>query len=76
MPINKIETESKKKISLEIVDCVNQMIDLKADRLATTLHSKIEIIENRFGFLNSKLNHLVYDLYDLSKKEIELIEQN
>jgi len=76
LPINKIETESKKKISLEIVDCVNQMIDLKADRLATTLHSKIEIIENRFGFLNSKLNHLVYDLYDLSQKEIELIEQN
>jgi type I restriction-modification system DNA methylase subunit len=74
LPINKLESEDKKQISKEIISIVDQILALRSELLVTTLHSKKETIGNRCDFLNSKINDLVYKLYNLTQKEINLIE--
>lgn len=76
MPVNKLETESKKEIAKQISKNAIQLLSLNEELLNSKLQSKKEQIQGRLEYLSSKINELVYELYDLTKEEIELVESN
>ncbi|MFT4061035.1 MAG: TaqI-like C-terminal specificity domain-containing protein, partial [Edaphocola sp.] len=57
----------------EIIKHVEQLLKLNADKQNTTLSSQLEMIENRIEHAESKINQIVYELYELAEEEIELI---
>lgn len=76
LPVNKLETESKKEIAKQISKNAIQLLSLNEELLNSKLQSKKEQIQGRLEYLSSKINELVYELYDLTKEEIELVESN
>ncbi len=77
-PIKVIEKENGQEVhaEVEIIKLVNQLIQLNTDKTLAKLQSKIEFFENKIDYCENKINQLVYQLYDLSDEEIEIIEQN
>jgi type I restriction-modification system DNA methylase subunit len=76
LPVNKLETESKKEIAKQISKNAIQLLSLNEELLNSKLQSKKEQIQGRLEYLSSKINELVYELYDLTKEEIEIVESN
>jgi type I restriction-modification system DNA methylase subunit len=76
LPVIKLETESKKGIAKQISKNVIQLLTLNEELLNSNLQSKKEQIQDRLEYLSSKINELVYELYNLTKEEIELVESN
>ena len=76
LPVIKLETESKKEIAKQISKNVIQLLTLNEELLNSNLQSKKEQIQDRLEYLSSKINELVYELYNLTKEEIKLIESN
>jgi len=58
----------------EIIKYVETLLKLNADKQNTTLPNQIEMIENRIEHAESKINQIIYELYDLTMDEIKLIE--
>lgn len=64
LPIPKI-TESNKPLANEIIKCVEQILSLRAE--AEAIHKQKE--------LESKIDSLVYTLYNLTNDEIQTIQK-
>lgn len=66
----KLNQKSEKEITI----IVEQLISFNDELNNTNLSSKKEQILNKIDFLESKLNKLVYQLYDLTEEEIKIVE--
>jgi len=62
------------KQQTEIIKFVEQLLKLNADKQNTTLPNQLEMINNRIEHTESKINQIIYELYNLTKEEIKLIE--
>ena len=71
IPIPKKVSDTQQK---EIIKLVEQLLKLNADKQNTTLPNQLEMIENRIEYAESKINELVYQLYELTEEEIKIIE--
>ncbi len=71
-PKNKTEVQQQK----EIIKYVETLLQLNADKQNITLPNQIELIENRIEYIDSKVNELVYELYDLTTDEIKIISEH
>lgn len=60
----------------QIVMHVEQLLILNMDLHKITLETKKEQIKQKIEYNEDKINSLVYQLYDLTKDEIELVEIN
>ena len=47
---------------------------LNEEKQQQTLQSKTDQIHNRIDYCEQRINKIVYELYELTKKEIALIE--
>lgn len=69
-----------KEPSKEIVNKINLLVEnqliLNKDIKTVSLDSKKEQIKQKIEYNEDKINELIYQLYDLTKEEIELIESN
>lgn len=76
-PIPKIDlgNEYEKSIHDEIVKNVEFLIEMTIAKAVARLQTKILQLESKVEYYESKLNELVYQLYDLTPKEIEIIEK-
>ena len=78
IPIRKIvfgnieEVENHNKVA----KFAEQIIQLKRDLQTTTLESKKEQIKSKIDYNEDKMNQLVYQLYNLTEEEIQIIENN
>lgn len=63
-----------KKIQVEIIKYVEQLLQLNKDKQNATLPNQLEMIENRIEHAESKINQIIYELYNLTTDEIKLIE--
>ncbi len=73
LPFKKSELKDQK----EIIVVVDSLIALKRKENQTKqLTSNSEKLNKDVEFLEEKINHLVYKIYGLSKKEIEVIENS
>ena len=70
IPIPNIQKKDEK----EIENSVDQLLQLNKDLQAETLESKKEQIKRKIDHYEDKINELVYKLYDLTEKEIKIIE--
>ncbi|MCE9538733.1 MAG: N-6 DNA methylase [Bacteroidetes bacterium] len=66
--------ESKTKTRNEIVKHVDLLLKLNEDFQTEKLPAKKEQIKQRIDHSEDKINELVYQLYDLTEKEIKIIE--
>ena len=60
----------------QIVIHVKQLLNLNTDLHKTTLETKKDQIKQKIEYNEDKINTLIYELYDLTKEEIELVECN
>ena len=58
------------------VDLTDKMIKLKKDFHSVNTPTERKLLQQQIDFVDHEINHLVYDLYGLTKEEIEIIEHN
>ncbi|MCK6380001.1 MAG: N-6 DNA methylase [Leptospiraceae bacterium] len=77
LPIKIIDTKNNTEIQKqnEIIKHVETLLKLNADKQNTTLPSQLEMINNRIDHAESKINELVYQLYELTEEEIKIVEE-
>lgn len=75
-PLPKLTNPNFKNTSLEILKTVNQLTELNKQLANTSLHSSLQQMERQVIHLETKINTLVYQLYNLTDEEISLIENN
>ena len=73
LPIPKI-TESNKPLANEIIKCVEQILSLRGEALSPSLRGEAEAIHKQKE-LESKIDSLVYKLYNLTNDEIQTIQK-
>lgn len=75
LPIKNID-DSNKKIQTEITRFVDDLIQLKEEEKNLKLQSKLSQLQSKIEVFENKINELVYQLYELSEDEIEIIKDN
>lgn len=73
LPI-KLLDKNNEKTQVEIVKFVEHLLQLNIDLKTVKLESQREQLQNRIDHAESKINTLVYQLYELTEDEIILIE--
>jgi TaqI-like C-terminal specificity domain len=76
LPIKNIDFKNptQKKTHDEIVNYVETLLDLNEELKEVKLQTKIDQIKQHLEHSEEKINELVYQLYDLTEKEIKIIE--
>lgn len=69
-----IPLNSNKKCSLEIEKHVVLIIKFNEELTAEQNQDKIQQLKQRITYSEDKINQLVYELYNLTEKEIKIIE--
>ncbi len=67
-----VNIDKKKENLLEAY--VNSISELIAEKIITTKTSEIDSLNNKIKSIENKIDQLVYELYELSPEEIQLIE--
>ncbi len=71
IPIFNTDNEAIKE---QIIKLVDQLLQFHNDKQNASLPNQLEMIENRIAYAEDKINQLVYELYELTEEEIQLIE--
>ena len=74
LPIKTNKTEKEMQIQNEISNLSEQLIKFYSEKDTLKLKTKIEQIESKIDYYENKINQLVYQLYDLTEKEIKIVE--
>ena len=69
-----IPIQQAKEIERQIVKLVDQILELYKQKAEAKVPGVIEQIENQIAYTDKKINHLVYQLYDLTEEEIKIVE--
>ena len=78
LPIRIIDFSNKQETQPhdQIIIHVEQLLQLNKDIQTATLESKKEQIKQKIEYNEDKINTLVYQLYNLTEDEIQIIENN
>ena len=60
----------------ELINLVDEMINLKKDILNCRIDNQGKILKMKIRKTDERINQLVYELYNLSDEEIEIVEKN
>jgi len=76
LPIIEIDTKNKKDNDLQnmIIKLAEQLNILYEDKNSLKLDTKIEIMQTKIDYIENQINMLIYNLYDLTEDEINLIK--
>jgi len=75
LPIPGIKSKTEVEKHNEIVKLVEQLLKLNDEKAKTKLHTKVSQIERKINYYESRINEIVYQLYDLTKEEIKIVEE-
>ena len=75
-PVKMIDFKNPKEKELhsDIIKSVDELLKLYNDKKAQSLQTRINLISSKVIFLENKINETFYQLYSLSKDEIQIIE--
>jgi septal ring factor EnvC (AmiA/AmiB activator) len=59
----------------KVIELVDQLLKLSEEKSKTKLQTNISQIETKIAYCEDKINQIVYQLYGLDKKEIEIVER-
>lgn len=68
-------TNEKTKYN-EIIKLVDQLLKLNEEKAETKLQTKITQLESKIDFCEGRINEIVYQLYELTPEEIEIVENS
>lgn len=75
-----LEIDKKNSVNLnrynQVVTHVEHLLKLNKELNNSVLESKKDQVKQKIEYSEDKINELVYQLYDLTKEEIELVESN
>jgi hypothetical protein len=75
LPVPNINKTNKEK-EIKLINHVKQLLLLNKELQILTLETKKEQVKQKIEYNEDKVNELVYELYDLTKEEIEVVESN
>lgn len=73
LPIKQID-KSKESLQIEIVKYVDQLLKLNEEKAGAKLQTSISQLESRIEYCESKIDELVYQLYELTDEEKRIVE--
>jgi len=78
LPISNIDFSNKHEKAQhgKMVKMVNQMLDLNKEITNAKSEQSKNIIQRRIDSIDQQIDSLVYKLYDLTDKEIDIIEKS
>jgi hypothetical protein len=78
LPIRLLNRHNKtENVQFEkMVDLVKKMLEFQERYSETTLDGQREIIQSKISIIDSQINLLVYEIYNLTNQEIEIIESS
>lgn len=76
IPIRTIDFSNPAEASAheKMVGLVSQMLELHKSKAAAKTQSEIELYERQIQSVDGEIDHLVYELYGLTKEEIKIVE--
>lgn len=76
IPVCKIDFKNKNKNSLynEVEKNVDLILSLNNEISNTKLETKINQLKSKIDYCESRINEIVYELYELTKDEIKIVE--
>ena len=76
LPVRKIDSGNKEDVlrETEIVKLVDQLQKLKTEKTETKLDSKLNQLQGKIDYSESRINEIVYQLYELTADEIKIVE--
>ena len=76
-PIRVINAKSKSDLEgqSEIIKLVDQLLALNKEVLSVSLESKLNQLQRKIDYCETRINQIVYQLYDLTEEEIKIIEK-
>jgi len=72
--IKKALSNSELQLKNQIVILVDQLLQLNEEKSEARLPTKIEQLENKIEYCESRINRIVYQLYELTEEEIKIVE--
>ncbi len=69
-----IITKQNKNLHDEIVKLVNQLLQLNQEKAEIKLATKLDQLQNKIDYCENRINQIVYQLYELTEAEIEVVE--
>ena len=77
LPIHQINFSEKKDKTLHdrLIHLVESNMSLREHKSATQIQADQEMIQRQIDALGREINALVYELYDLTKEEIAIVEE-
>ncbi|MDZ4845236.1 MAG: hypothetical protein SH857_06765 [Chitinophagales bacterium] len=70
LPIPKADEKRKN----EIIKLVDQLLQLNKEKAESKLQTKITQLEGKIDYCGSRINEIIYQLYDLTAEEIKIVE--
>jgi type I restriction-modification system DNA methylase subunit len=76
IPVRKINFSSSEDIAKhdKMVSLIEQMLEMNKKLDNSKIGAEKEIIQRRIGTIDEEINRLVYNLYELTEKEIKIVE--
>jgi len=77
-PIKTIDKQNKDELQKqnEIVKLVDQLLKLNEEKAEIKLQTKIAQLENKITYCESRINEIIYQLYELTEEETKIVEGN
>ena len=76
LSIKEIKNKKDTEVHDEIIKHVNTMLDLNKQKQTITNSETLELINQRIAYTDDKINKLVYELYELTDEEINIVNGN
>ena len=74
LPIPSITSKVEVEQQNEIIKLVTQLLKLNEEKSTTKLPSQLSQIEGKISYCETRINEIVYQLYELTDDEIKIIE--
>lgn len=74
LPIKTISTKEEVQKQNEIIKLVDQLLKLYEEKREAKLQTKVSQLEGKVEYCESRINEIVYQLYELTAEEIKIVE--
>ena len=76
LPIAKIESFDQGLLKETIINLVDQLLRLNESKSTKKLQTEITQIDSKIDYIERRINDLVYQLYGLTKDEMEIVKKS
>jgi hypothetical protein len=67
-------TKDNKSYQIDIIKLVNQLLTLNQQKATTKLTTQLEQLQTKIDYCETRINEIVYELYELTEEEIKIVE--